>query len=237
MLYLKGLVLNEKSLTQESLEVIQKSKKIFLESYTVDFPYKISRLEKLIKKKIKRLKREDIESEFLIKEAKKNKISLLVYGSPLFATTHTSLLMDCRKGKVKYKILYNASVFDAVAQTGLQLYKFGKISSIPKWSKKYKPYSFIDSVIENKTVNAHSLILADIGLEFKQALIQLKEACMEYDLSINKLLVCSKLGNKSKIHYSSLEKLKEKNIKRPFCFIIPGKLHFLERQFIEDFTK
>ena len=70
MLYLIGLGLNEKGITIEGLEAIKKCNKIYLESYTIDFPYEIKKLEKIINKKIITLKREDVEGDFLIKEAK-----------------------------------------------------------------------------------------------------------------------------------------------------------------------
>jgi len=49
----------------------------------------------------------------------------------LTATTHISLIEEAKRCGVKYKIIYNASILDAVAETGLQLYKFGKVTSMP----------------------------------------------------------------------------------------------------------
>ena len=60
---------------------------------------------------------EYFESDFLIKEAKGKTIALLVYGSPLFATTHISLVLDAREQGIDVRVLYNASVYDAVAET------------------------------------------------------------------------------------------------------------------------
>src|SRR5574343_531174 len=100
MLYLIGIGLNEKSISKEAFEIIKKSKKVYIEGYTVDFPYEFSELEAQIGK-FEILGREDVESEKLIEESKKHDISLLVYGSPLFATTHITLLNDCKKAKVK----------------------------------------------------------------------------------------------------------------------------------------
>ena len=164
MLYLIGLGLNERGISKEGLLALEKCHKIYLEGYTVDFPYKTEELK--FGKKIEILERKDVESNRLIKEAKSRKIALLVYGSPLFATTHMSLILDARKQKVKTRVIHSASIFDAVAETGLQLYKFGKIASMPAWRSNYEPDSFIDIVKENKSINAHSLILIDIGLEW-----------------------------------------------------------------------
>ena len=236
MLYLIGLGLNEKGITLEGLEAIKKCKKIYLESYTVDFPYPISKLEKVIKKKIIKLGRGDVESDKLVKEAKKQNIALLVYGCPLFATTHVGLLMECEKNKVKTSVIYSASVFDAIAQTGLQLYKFGKIISMPKWEKNFEPNSFLDSVKQNYSINTHSLILVDIGFSFNKALEQLENASAKRGVKLEKILVCSSMGTaNAKMFYGKISELKDKRIISPFCFIIPGEMHFIEQESVERF--
>jgi diphthine synthase len=233
MLYLIGLGLNNNSMSKEGLETVKRCKKIYLEGYTVDFPYTIKDLETEIERKIIVLGRDEVESERLIKEAKENDVCLLVYGSPLFATTHNSLLMDCRRDKIKFKVIYNASIFDAIAETGLQLYKFGKISSMAKWTDSFEPDSFLDIVKENISINAHSLILVDIGLEFDKALEQFKKAVDKRRIKINKLIICSNLGNgNSKIVYEDIANIRRLKINPPFCFIIPGKMHFLEQEFL-----
>lgn len=237
MLYLIGLGLNEKTLTKEAFETIKKCKKVYLEGYTVDFPYEFSDLEKEIGA-FEVLGREDVESSRLIEEAKKKDVALLVYGSPLFATTHLTLLSDCRKVKVKTKVLYNASIFDAIGETGLELYKFGKITSMPKWTMdgKFEPDSFLDIVQQNSFIKAHSLILCDIGLSFEESLKQLETACKRRKIALGKFAVCSSLGTaKGKILYDTLDSLKKKgkNLQNPFCIIIPSELHFMEKEFLE----
>jgi len=234
MLYLIGLGLNERGISKEGLLALEKCKKVYLEGYTVDFPYKISELN-LGKKKIIRLARAEVESEKMIKEAKSIKIALLVYGSPLFATTHISLLLDAQKQGVNTKVIYSASVFDAIGETGLQLYKFGKTTSMPKWGTNFEP-DFMHYVKQNQEINAHSLILVDIGLEFERALIQLRENGTENKVNMEKIVVCSALGTESQqIFYGSLEDLKEKIVMKPFCFVIPEDMHFIEKEFLERF--
>jgi len=230
MLYLIGLGLNEKGISLEGIEIARKCE-CYLEGYTVDFPYKQEDLEKVIGKKIQVLKREEVESENIVDKARQKEVALLVYGSPLFATTHVALLQMCQESKVKYKIVHSASIFDAIAETGLQMYKFGKTASLPKWTEKHKPDSFVNIIKENKGIKAHTLLLVDIGLEFKDALKQLTDS-----VDINELVVCSNMGtNKAKIIYGNAEKLAKQKIEKPFCFIIPSELHFLESEFLENF--
>ena len=236
MLYLIGLGLNEKGISIEGKEAIKKCKKVYLEVYTVDFPYSTNKLEKVIGKKTIKLKREKVESNNIIDEAKKQNIALLVYGCPLFATTHISLVMEAEKNKIPLKIIYSASIFDAVAQTGLQLYKFGKVSSLTKWGDNFEPDSFLDIVLQNKSIGAHSLILVDIGLGLADALNELEISIQRRKTTIDKLIICTNLGtDKSKIYYGNIRELKDKNIVAPYCFIIPTDMHFLENDALERF--
>jgi diphthine synthase len=237
MLYLIGLGLNEKSLTLEGAQALKNCKRIYLESYTVDFPYNLENLEKALnlKNKIEKLGRKEVESNKLLEEAKKENIALLIYGSPLFATTHQTLIQDAKKQKVKTKIIFSSSVFDALSESGLQLYKFGKITSMPKWQKSFAPDSFLEIVKENLSIKAHSLILCDIGLSFQDALHQLETSSKNKNLKIEKLVVCSNLGTEnSKFLYNKIENLKKEKISNPFCLIIPAELHFMEKEAIES---
>ena len=235
MLYLIGLGLNEKSISLEGKEAIAECDKVYLESYTVDFPYTLELLEKNLGKKIEKLDRAKVESDKLTKESKKQNIALLIYGCPLFATTHTSLILEARKNKVKTKIIYSASIFDAIAETGLQLYKFGKITSMPKWQKNFTPDSFLDVVKENKSINAHSLILTDIGLNLVDALNQLEISAKNKNLKLDKIIICSQLGTANgKIFFDTLDNLKKKKVNLPLCIILPAELHFMEKEFLEE---
>jgi len=238
MLYLIGLGLSEKGITLEGLEALKKCKKVYLESYTVEFPYLLSKLEKVIGKKIIKLDREKVENNGIIEEAKKQNVCLLVYGSPLFATTHISLIMEAEKKKVDLKIIYSASVFDAISETGLQLYKFGRVTSLTKWGKNFTPDSFLDIVLQNKSIGAHSLILVDIGLLFNDAIDELIISSEKRNMKIEKIAVCSDLGTeKSKIFYGTIKDLGKKNVSAPYCFIIPGEMHFLEEEALKRFER
>ncbi|MBI2056638.1 diphthine synthase, partial [Candidatus Pacearchaeota archaeon] len=229
MLYLIGLGLNARSISKEGLDILKTCKKIYLENYTVDFPYSINELEDIIGKKIISADREKVESLEIVDEAKKMEIALLIYGSPLTATTHISLIQEAKALKIKYKIIYNASIIDAVAETGLQLYKFGKIASMPKWNpeENFMPESFMEIIQQNMSMKAHSLILCDIGLDFQEAVSQLKKSSenCKFELKNKKIVVCQALGTRrSKIFYKNFEELKElEDIQKPFSIIIPSK--------------
>ena len=237
MLYLIGLGLDKNDLTFAALEIIKQCKKVYLENYTTKLPYKKAELEKLIKKKIIEADRKLVESNFFVKEAKKQNIALLIYGDPLAATTHIILMTELKKAKIKIKILHNASIFNAISQTGLQLYKFGKTTSIPKWQKSFEPISFYNIIKENLSIGAHTLLLIDKGLCLKDAFKELKKASNK-ELDDKIIIICSQLGtSEQKIVNGKFKDLIKKvpKIKEPFCIIIPGLLHFTEFEFIKNY--
>ncbi|MBR9702374.1 diphthine synthase, partial [Candidatus Pacearchaeota archaeon] len=210
MLYIIGLGLNVDGISKFGLEIVKKCKRVYLENYTVDFPYSAGELGEKFLKKLLPADREKVESLEIVDEAQKMDVALLVYGSPLTATTHISLIQEAKRLGVRHKVIYSASILDAVAETGLQLYKFGKIASMPAWKKNYSPDSFMEIVKENKSIKAHSLILVDIGLDFQDALEQLKVAAENHKVKLNKLVVCQVLGTKrSKVMYKPIEEFEE----------------------------
>ena len=65
---------------------------------------------------------------------------------------------------------------------------------------------------------------------------ELEISCKNKKIKLNKILVCSKIAGKgTKIFYGKIKELKKKKISAPFCFIIPGKMHFIEKEVVEGF--
>ena len=228
------------SISADALEILKSCDKIYLENYTVNFPYNIKELESQYKIKITELNRKQIENESILKEAKNSNIALLVYGDALSATTHMQLILECKKQKIPYQIFHNASILTVVAETGLQLYKFGKTASMPNWAEHTnKPTSFMNYVKQNQSIKAHTLILTDIGLEISSAIEQLLESSEKTNTKLpEKIIAVSNAGTPNqKIFYNTLDNLKNKNILMPFCLIIPTELHFVEEEVLEKFKE
>jgi diphthamide biosynthesis methyltransferase len=75
-------------------------------------------------------------------------------------------------------------------------------------------------------------------MKFRDALKKLEEAAKKKKLGVEKIVVCSRLGTRdSKIVYGTFNELEDKEISAPFCFIIPGKLHFMEKEVLESFNR
>jgi len=233
---LVGLGLDVGSISAEALEAVKTCDVIYLENYTVNFPYSVEELSKSLGVAIKELSREQVEDESIVEESREKNVALLVYGDCLSATTHMQLIMRCKQEKISYFIFQNASILIAVARAGLSPYKFGKVASMPSWKEHTnKPTSFVSYLKDNSSIEAHSLILTDIGLELSDSLAQLDESCKKEDYSLpEKIIVLSSAGTDfEKIYFDSVMGLKRLDVMKPFCLIIPGELHFAEREALE----
>jgi len=237
-----GIGLDKNDISVRGIDAIKKCKLVYVDTYTSNLPCSIRELEKIVGKKIIEANRKLLEEKNdVIANAKKTNVVLLVPGDPLAATTHTDLVLRAKKKGIEVKIIHSTSILTAVAETGLQLYKFGKTASIPKWQPSYKPESFYDVIKENLKINAHTLLLLDIDLDISVALSQIKEIAKnrkDSNMLKRDIIICERIGTAtSKIAVGSLDKLSKKKFKMPCCIIIPSKLHFLEAEALKKFKK
>ncbi|MEK6937856.1 MAG: diphthine synthase [Nanoarchaeota archaeon] len=247
-LYLIGIGLSdEKDISVKGLEIIRRCDKVYLENYTSLLQCSVYDLEKFYGKKIILADREISEqgAEKILEEARKKEVAFLVVGDPMSATTHIELFREAREKKVSVKIIHNASVLTAIGITGLQLYKFGKTTSIPFLEEHphlETPYQVLK---ENQSLGLHTLFLLDLKpkenkfLSIKKALEtleQIEEHKKEELISKNtKVIGCARLGSENYIvKFGKLEEIKKLDFgKPPYCLIIPGKMHFLEEEMLE----
>ncbi|MGK0209651.1 MAG: diphthamide biosynthesis methyltransferase, partial [Patescibacteria group bacterium] len=82
---------------------------------------------------------------------------------------------------------------------------------------------------ENKSINAHTLLLTDIDLELSKAIEQLQTACNSEGCQIKKLIVISHAGlDDQAIYYEKIKTFEHKTVPMPFCIIIPAEMHHIE---------
>jgi len=238
MLYLIGLGLNdEKDLTLKAVEIAKKCD-CYCELYTSIWNGSLEGLKELIGKEIKLLKRKDLEEEqeVFLEKTKQNDVVLFVPGDPLAATTHIDLVYEAKRSKIPVKIIHNASIFSSIGETGLQIYKFGKTATIPMNGKLENVKSTLKN---NKKLGLHTLLLLDIDREnnidmaVSEAVKMLFKAKLIKDY--DEIVVFSKVGEESKIYYNIAKDFLNKRIDLPAVLIIPGKLHFREKDFLELF--
>ena len=162
------------------------------------------------------------------------------------ATTHAELFRLAQEKKVPVKVIHNASVLTAIGITGLQLYKFGKTTSIPfieDHPQLETPYNVLK---ENQSLGLHTLFLLDLKPAEKKFMtvnraIEIMEQIEEHkkEKLINKdtlVVGCARLGSEDfMVKSGKLAQVKKADFgKPPHCLIIPGKLHFLEEEMLEE---
>ena len=258
-LYLIGLGLdNKKDISVKSLEIIKQAKEVYLESYTAIFNSTKEELEEFYERPIIIADRELIEQhpeETLLLHAKNNDICLLIVGDPLSATTHIDLILRAKEKEIPVKIIHNTSIFNAISSAGLELYKFGKTTSIPYWEGNFKPTTPYDYIKNNKSLKAHTLCLLDIKVkeesysdvlknkkEYKEArfmtvnealqiLLDIEEIRNEGVISENTKVIgiARATQNDECIKSGTIKELLDFDFGKPLhCIIIPGEMHFME---------
>lgn len=234
---------DEKDLSSRAIEEAENSDVTYIELYTSKWYGSLENLEKLISKKIIELRRKDLEedSSKIIQEAKSNNIVIFVQGDPLIQTTHSSLLLEARTAGIKIKVIHNASIVSAIGETGLHLQKFGPYVTIPfpEKTKGKKPESVFEIVHENKKRELHTLCLLDV-ISDEDRYMTINEG-LQILLSgyviteSDKVVIFAKAGSdRPVIIYNTVDNLLKYNIKdTPAVIIIPGKLHFTEKEYLE----
>jgi len=136
---------------------------------------------------------------------------------------------------VRFKVVHSSSIYTAVARTGLQVYKFGRTVTVITPEKGYESEGFYDAVLENQKQGLHTLLLLDVDMGTGKALKMLKGIEEKRKENVlDKVVVCSKLGSsEEKIVYGKAGDLIGKDLPCPAVVIVPGKLHFMEKEFLE----
>lgn len=237
MLYFISIGLNsERDMSLKALEVAKKCDILLWENYTTRLDTTVEKLSKLIGKEVKEAGRSDIEDRMseIVEQAKLKNVGILVGGDALTATTHISLILEAKKQNVPVKVIHGSSILTAVAETGLQIYKFGRIVTLPASGFTN---SIIDMIKMNLANGLHSLILLDIDLSPLAAVKMLRENLNKLGLNKEaKIIAACKLGSdEAVIKYGSIESLANDNDidKVPGVLIIPGDLHFMEEEVLK----
>lgn len=245
-LYFIGLGLNnEKDISINGFETIKKCDVVYLENYTSVLNCTKGDLEKLYEKKIVLARRNLVESDNnkIVENAKSKNVAFLVAGDPFAATTHIDLFLRAKKEGIKCKVINNASIISAVGIAGLQIYKFGKITSIPLENENIEtPY---DALKSNLSLDLHTLFLLDLDSE-EEKFMSVNDAIrylLKIELKRNEKMFsektlcvgCARIGSEDQaIKAGSAKELLKYNFGKPVhCLIVPGKLHFMEEEALE----
>jgi len=240
-----GLGLNdEKGLTVEGLEEARKADAVFAEFYTNIMPgLDVEKLELLLGKKIVVLDRAQLEDENgrqILEATGRGKVAFLVPGDPMIATTHVSIMLELARKGIKSRIVHGPSITSAVCgATGLQSYKFGKTVTMPRESGV--PGSLVEGMMDNRKRGLHSLVLLDVRsdrskqLTVGEAAAKLVAADPLFESWLG--VGVARVGSRDQFVLAGrLGRLQREDFgKIPHSLVIPGRLHFVEVEFLKVF--
>lgn len=250
MLYFIGLGLYDaKDISLKALETLQTVDHIYAEFFTSKlFGSKLEDLEEIIGKKIHILVREEVEEENIhIKKAEKEDVAFLCAGDPLIATTHTDFLVEAHKKGIETQVIHASSILSAgPGISGLQAYKFGKVTTIPFPYENFFPKSPYQAIQNNLKNDMHTLVLLDIKahedryMTINQALDYL--LTIEEDLKEGIILpdtiaiAIARVGSaKPVIRADKISQLIKEDFGGPLhSLIIPSKLHIVEAEYLVE---
>ena len=232
-LYIIGLGLQSpSSVSIEGREMIDRCNKLYLECYTSVFTdAKLEDVEKYFGKPTVMSNRKLIEQDMpFIEEAREKDVAVLIIGDVFSATTHMAIIEEAEEQSVEVRVAHGVSVLTAVGAVGLELYKYGKVTSIPFDYSGKAPYEALQM---NKQMGLHTLFLLDLRpLEgkFMTSYEGVQYLLQEGLDSEERVICCSQLGGKrEKIHSCKAKDVKEME-GVPQCLIIPGNMHFMEEE-------
>lgn len=256
---------DHKDVTLRGKEAIQKADLLFLEQYTSLLAESRQQLEKVFRKKIMPADRELVEqrAEEILTPALTKEVAFLVVGDPMAATTHADLYLRARQKGIEVKIIHNASIMNAIGAVGLELYKYGKTTSIVFPELDWTVETHYNTIKQNQEHGLHTLCLLDIKVKEARKddlrtnsakgkarteprfmtvndalrnLLTLEKERKENVITDNHLVVgVARLGHPDQIIKSgTIKELLSFDFGKPLhTLIIPGTLHFIEEEMLK----
>jgi len=264
MLYMIGIGLNDaEDITIKGLNAVKKCKYVYLENYTSILQATKEDLEKLYGKEIILADRNLVEknAEEILDRAEKEDVAFLVVGDVFGATTHTDIFLRAKKRNIQIKVINNTSILNAIGVVGLELYKYGKTTSIVFEDNNWLPETPYEVIKQNQSQNLHTLCLLDIKTAepTKEDILKDKNTTQEPRfMTVNQAIeVLLKIEDKRKenvftkdifcigvarigrdnqvIKSGKASELLKEDFGAPLhSLIVPGKLHFVEEDVLKQ---
>ncbi|HEX9340253.1 MAG TPA: diphthine synthase [Thermoplasmata archaeon] len=241
---------DEKGITLRGLEEARAADVVFAELYTSGLagasPEAVGRL---VDKPIRKVSRAEVEDgKGILEAATTRRVAFLVVGDPMAATTHVDLRLRAAKAGIRTRVVHGVSILTAAAGAlGLQAYKFGRTTTVPWPSPGFAPTSPLEAILENRRAGLHTLVLLDVredgtSLEPRDAIASLLR--MAVDLRTEAIgpdtLACvlGRIGSPDAVALAGpLASLVAWDAgPPPHCLVVPGALHFLEKEALVVFA-
>jgi diphthine synthase len=231
--------------TKAALRELERSDVVYLDTYTGFLEERaISELRQLLGERLVLAQRKDLEegSRRLVELAGKEEVSVAVPGDPLIATTHSSLIIEAVKRGVRWKVVHGVSVLSAaISRSGLSAYRFGRTVTVPKKAGQEEYEAIYRTIASNVELGLHTLILldtADGGLRAQEALrslLDVESSTGSNLLETSPVLAMARigLGDETVFCGRAGDVLSSDLPPTPHVLIVPGKLHFAEKELFE----
>lgn len=200
-------------------------------------------LEAFCGRPVRVLGREDVEQETekILEEAEKRLVVFLAAGDPMSATTHQDLKLRAEERGIATRVVPGVSIFTAApAAAGLQLYKFGRTTTLAFPEAKFRPESPYEVIRDNKARGLHTLVLLEIRAEADrfmrvpeavQILLEIEARRKENVVTPSTPLVgLARVGSSDqRVLYAPAQDWARLELGPPLhALIAPGDLHFME---------
>ncbi|PSH01484.1 MAG: diphthine synthase [Nanohaloarchaea archaeon QH_8_44_6] len=235
MLYLIGLGLDNGEITQKGLRALEDVDRAFVEFYTNTENISLEKLEEKTGKEIEKLSREEVErNDKVLESAESQNTAFLVSGDPLTATTHYDIKHRAEGKGIDVEVIHAPSIFVSIAETGLNVYKFGRTVTLPSDSA---PESVTEYINKNDEIGLHSLILLDIDYPSNEAAQKLID--MDESLADRETVVVERANHKDqKINALTLQEAAENEFgSTPHSIILTGEKSHKEDEFLEAYRE
>jgi diphthine synthase len=241
---------DEKGITLRGLEEARAAEVVFAEFYTSALlGTNLERLASLLGKEIRQLTREQVEAgEDVLRAAATRRVAFLVAGDPMVATTHVDLRLRAAARGIPTRVIHGVSILVAAAGIlGLQAYKFGRTTTVPFSAPGFRPTSPLDPILENRRAGLHTLVLLDLRedrtfLDAKEALASLLAMAQAKGTEAfgPHTLVCvlSQVGSPNpRVICGTVAEVQTRDLGPPLhCLVVPGTLHFKEKEALIAFA-
>jgi diphthine synthase len=237
MLYLVGAGIYDTFEMCNSIDILKKCDRIYIERFTSPISDNFIQILKSTLepgKKIEFVKRWFVEDgRQILDESKTLNIGLVSYGDPTIATTFTELRTRAIRSDINVKVIHAASgITSLVGESGLQIYKIGKL--VTMMEERQSALSVYTTIFNNLNLNCHTIILTEYrqdedGSVFfmkpNDAISRLLE--VEKDIKYEFVSEDGKIKSLLGIDYGE----------GPHAIIFPSKLHFTEEDAILNLTE
>lgn len=233
MLYLIGLGLDDGEITQKGLKALKSVDKAFVEFYTNTETVDIESLEEQTGTEIEKLSRDEVErKDKIIGSAEEQDTAFLVSGDPLTATTHYDIKHRAEEKGIDTRVFHAPSIFLSIAETGLNVYKFGRTVTLPR---DMAPDSIGEHIKKNDSIGLHSLVLLDIDYNADEAAEKLIE--INQNLEDREAVVLERANDETQnVSVMSMEEVSDADLgSTPHCIIIVGDTSHKEEEFLEAY--